>query len=115
MAARCTVKAAHFTNRKIRARPFVAGLRRVKGVGYAARQTQIHAPPHWGRGAGRALLLHIVELAKTRGNTRLSLATGTVDVFLPAQKRYVSLGFIACGPLTNYREDPHHLFMVRDF
>ena len=56
-----------------------------------------------------------MELAKTRVYTRLSLATGTVDVFLPAQKLYVSLGFIACGPFAVYREDSHSLFAVRDF
>lgn len=67
---------------------------------------------HRGRGAGRALLVHILETAKARGYTRLSLKTGTVDAFLPAQKLYASLGFVPCGPFAGYQEDPHSLFMA---
>lgn len=67
---------------------------------------------HRGRGAGRALLVHILETAKARGYTRVSLETGTVDAFHPAQKLYASMGFVACGPFASYREDPHSLFMT---
>ena len=67
---------------------------------------------HRGRGAGRALLVHILETAKARGYTRVSLETGTVDAFHPAQKFYASMGFVACGPFASYREDPHSLFMT---
>ena len=69
---------------------------------------------HRGRGAGRALLVHILQVAQTRGYTRLSLETGTASAFLPAQKLYASVGFTFCGPFANYREDPHSVFMALD-
>lgn len=64
------------------------------------------------KGAGRAVLAHIIDVAKGRGYKRLSLETGTVDAFVPAQKLYASFGFTVCGPFGNYREDPHSVFMT---
>src|ERR1700742_4915661 len=37
------------------------------------------------RGAGRALLTHIITVARERGYRRLSLETGSQDAFRPAQ------------------------------
>jgi len=64
------------------------------------------------RGAGRAILAHIVEAARSRGYERLSLETGTMEGFVPAQKLYESFGFEYCGPFGNYAEDPHSAFMT---
>ena len=64
------------------------------------------------RGAGRAILEHIIAVARTRGYERLTLETGTVDAFKPAQKLYESAGFTHCGPFADYREDPNSLFMM---
>jgi putative acetyltransferase len=64
-----------------------------------------------GRGAGRAVLGRIVETARERGYTLLSLETGTHPAFLPAQQLYRSAGFHECGPFADYEEDPHSLFM----
>jgi putative acetyltransferase len=64
------------------------------------------------RGAGRALLAHIVEVAKGRGYERLSLETGAVEAFKPAQRLYESFGFVCCGPFAGYAEDPHSVFMT---
>jgi putative acetyltransferase len=64
-----------------------------------------------GKGAGRAVLKHIVAAAKVRGYERLSLETGSSEAFLPAQRLYESFGFTRCGPFGNYREDPHSVFM----
>nr|WP_315245945.1 GNAT family N-acetyltransferase [uncultured Albidiferax sp.] len=69
---------------------------------------------HRGRGAGRALLMHILQVAQARGYTRLSLETGTAEAFHPAQKLYASVGFAFCGPFADYREDPHSVFMALD-
>ena len=69
---------------------------------------------HRGRGAGRALLVHILQVAQARGYTRLSLETGTASAFHPAQKLYASVGFKFCGPFADYREDPHSVFMALD-
>jgi len=65
-----------------------------------------------GRGAGRALLAHIVSEAKSRSYQRLSLETGTADAFKPAQRLYESFGFTYCGPFGDYALDPHSVFMT---
>lgn len=64
------------------------------------------------RGAGRALLAHIVAEARARGYARLSLETGSVSAFVPAQKLYESFGFTRCGPFEGYVADPHSVFMT---
>jgi len=63
------------------------------------------------RGAGRAILAHIVEVARSRGYERLSLETGSMEAFKPAQRLYQSFGFSFCGPFGEYAEDPHSVFM----
>lgn len=64
------------------------------------------------RGAGRAILTHLVEVARTRGYQRLSLETGSMAAFLPAQRLYRSFGFEYCGPFADYIEDPNSVFMT---
>jgi putative acetyltransferase len=63
------------------------------------------------RGAGRALLAHIIEVAKSRAYERLSLETGSMAAFKPAQRLYESFGFTVCGPFGAYAEDPNSVFM----
>lgn len=65
-----------------------------------------------GKGAGRAMLAHILDAARTRGYKRLSLETGSVDAFVPAQKLYASFGFSVCGPFADYKEDVNSVFMM---
>ena len=65
------------------------------------------------RGAGRAVLAHIVQVAKERGYETLSLETGSNPAFLPAQRLYQAFGFNYCGPFGSYKEDPHSVFMSR--
>ena len=64
------------------------------------------------RGAGRALLAHIVGVAQVRGYERLSLETGSQPAFEPAQHLYASFGFTRCGPFEGYVEDPNSVFMT---
>ncbi len=64
------------------------------------------------RGAGRAVLSHILQEARARGYTRLSLETGSAEAFLPAQKLYQSVGFTYCGPFADYKPDPNSVFMT---
>jgi putative acetyltransferase len=63
------------------------------------------------RGAGRALLAHIIEVARARAYERLSLETGSMAAFKPAQRLYESFGFAVCGPFGAYAEDPNSVFM----
>lgn len=64
------------------------------------------------RGAGRAILDHILAEARRRGYKRLSLETGTVPAFDAAHKLYQSAGFQYCGPFADYVPDPHSAFMT---
>ena len=64
------------------------------------------------RGAGRALLAHAIGVARSRSYERLSLETGSMQAFQPAQKLYESFGFTYCGPFGDYAEDPNSVFMT---
>lgn len=63
------------------------------------------------QGAGRALLKHVIGVAKGRNYRLLSLETGSQDAFIPAQQLYETFGFMCCGPFGSYREDPNSVFM----
>ncbi len=64
------------------------------------------------RGAGRAMLHHILDVARERGYGRLSLETGSMEAFRPAQALYESVGFTYCGPFEGYIPDPNSVFMT---
>jgi putative acetyltransferase len=64
------------------------------------------------RGAGRAILAHIISVARSRGYRRLSLETGSMEAFKPAQTLYQSFGFTYCGPFSDYRAGPNCVFMT---
>ncbi len=63
------------------------------------------------QGTGRALLAHIIAVARARGFERLSLETGSMDAFLPARRLYASFGFVGCAPFADYVEAPNSVFM----
>jgi putative acetyltransferase len=66
------------------------------------------------KGAGRAVLNHILAEARSRGYKRLSLETGPVELFAAAHRLYESLGFQHCGPFGDYRLDPFSVFLTLD-
>jgi putative acetyltransferase len=66
------------------------------------------------RGAGSAMLGHIISVARSRGITRLSLQTGSWDYFRPAVALYRRQGFIECPPFGGYAPDPNSIFMALD-
>lgn len=67
---------------------------------------------HMRKGAGTAMLRHIIATARARGYTRLSLETGSGDAFVAATALYHSHGFTTCPPFGDYREDPFSRFMT---
>lgn len=71
------------------------------------------ARAHLRKGVAHALLTRIVEEARRRGYTRLSLETGSAPPFQPAQRLYESFGFTYTGPFTGYVEDPNSVFMTK--
>lgn len=66
------------------------------------------------RGAGRAMLRHIIATARACGMVRLSLETGSWDYFRPARALYRSHGFVECAPFADYVLDPNSIFMSLD-
>ena len=67
-----------------------------------------------GKGAGRAMLEHIVGEAQRAGIATLWLETGSTEAFVPALKLYESAGFEVCGPFADYTLDPFSVFMKRE-
>ncbi len=67
---------------------------------------------HRRQGVGRAILRHIIDVARSRSYERLSLETGSMEAFAPARRLYASFGFTRCGPFGEYVEDPHSVFMT---
>ena len=66
---------------------------------------------HRGTGVGKAMLAHLIGVARERGYARLSLETGSQDYFTPAHALYACAGFADCGPFGEYRPSPYNKFM----
>ena len=72
------------------------------------------ARAHLRKGVAAAMLRHILDEAKSRGYTRLSLETGAMAAFEPARQLYARHGFQTCGPFADYRLDPNSVFMTME-
>jgi putative acetyltransferase len=71
------------------------------------------APEFRNRGVASLMLRHILEEARTRRYTRVSLETGSMAFFEPARRLYQKFGFVHCGPFSTYTDDPNSVFMTR--
>lgn len=65
-----------------------------------------------GLGVGRAMLDHLLALARARGHTRVSLETGTMAAFAPARSLYERAGFVPCEPFGGYVVSPNSICMT---
>lgn len=65
-----------------------------------------------GRGVGRAMLTHLLDVARACGFRRVSLETGTMAAFAPARALYASAGFMPCGPFGDYQPSEDNCFMT---
>lgn len=72
------------------------------------------AETHLRKGVAREILKHIINEAKIRGYTKLSLETGSMGAFKPAHRLYESFGFNYCNPFYDYTDDPNSVFMEID-
>jgi len=70
------------------------------------------ADAYLGKGAGRAMLDHILAEARRAGLKSVWLETGSAPAFDPALKLYESAGFTFCGPFGSYTADPFSRFMT---
>jgi putative acetyltransferase len=64
------------------------------------------------RGIGRAMVDHLVGVARDRGFRRVSLETGSTAAFAPARSLYERAGFGTCGPFGDYWLSPYSTFMT---
>jgi putative acetyltransferase len=69
---------------------------------------------HLRKGVAKHLLEHMLDEARRRGYSRLSLETGSMEAFEPARNLYAGFGFTYCAPFADYIEDPYSVFMTRE-
>jgi putative acetyltransferase len=72
------------------------------------------APAFRGKGAGRAILEHLMAEADRRGYAWLGLETGRPEPFVPARRLYEGYGFAECPAFGDYVSDEFSLCMARD-
>ena len=71
------------------------------------------APEYRGRGAGRAILEHLMAEAGGRGYRWLGLETGRPEPFQPVRRLYEAHGFAECAPFGDSVSDDFSLCMER--
>lgn len=81
-------------------------------AGHAEIKSMHTAQAARGRGIGRAMLDHLLGLARGQGYQRVSLETGTMAEFVPARALYTSAGFTACGPFADYEPSEDNCFFT---
>jgi putative acetyltransferase len=91
----------------------VAGIGALKDLGDRTgeiKSMRTH-PGFLRRGIASALLEHIIDVARTRGMTRLSLETGSGPSFEPALALYRRRGFVDGDEFAQYKRSPFNQFM----
>ena len=74
----------------------------------------MHVRPDWrGRGLADAILTQLLEEARALGMERVSLETGSQEVFAAARAFYGRNGFSTCPPFEGYGPDPNSFFMTK--
>jgi putative acetyltransferase len=90
----------------------VAALRQLD-EGHAELKSMHTVDAARGGGIGRAMVDHLVAVARDRGVRRLSLETGTDPAFGPARSLYAGAGFTPCQAFGDYGPSPSNTFMTR--
>jgi putative acetyltransferase len=65
-----------------------------------------------GNGVGRAVVAHLLAVARDRGAARVSLETGSMEEFAPSRTLYTRLGFVECDPFADYAPSRSSTFMT---
>jgi putative acetyltransferase len=89
----------------------VAALKQLDGE-HAEIKSMHTAEAARGRGIGRALLDHLLAVARERGYRRMSLETGAGPAFGAARALYASAGFTPCAPFGDYLPSPNSACMT---
>ena len=83
------------------------------GGGHGELKSMRTSARHRGQGIARQVLAHLLQEARARGFTRVSLETGPQPFFEPARQLYFQHDFVECGPFADYGPDPYSFFMTR--
>jgi putative acetyltransferase len=65
-----------------------------------------------GQGIGRAMVDHLIGVAREAGYRRVSLETGAGPAFAAARRLYASASFAPCGPFADYGPSPNSAYMT---
>ena len=90
------------------------GALKTLGDGLGELKSMRAAPAFRGKGAGRALLEHLIAEAQARGYLWLGLETGRTEEFADACKLYKSYGFRECDAFNGYTSDEFSVCMERE-
>jgi putative acetyltransferase len=91
----------------------IGALKRIDGE-RAEIKSMRAAEEYRGRGAGKAILQHLIDEARRRGYRWLGLETGRTAYFQPAVSLYRSHGFQPCGKFGEYLPDDFSQCMALD-
>ncbi|HLM57407.1 MAG TPA: GNAT family N-acetyltransferase [Pyrinomonadaceae bacterium] len=84
------------------------------GAGHGEVKSMRTVASQLRKGVASGILRHIIEEARRRGYSRISLETGSMEAFEPARRLYANFGFTYCGPFADYVEDPYSVFMTKE-
>lgn len=85
----------------------VAALKQLSAHHAEIKSMRTHAD-HRRRGAAQALLSHLLTVARKAGIVRISLETGTSDLFQAAISLYLKHGFVPGEAFAGYSNGPHN-------
>ena len=80
--------------------------------GHAEVKSMHTAEASRGRGLGRAMLEHLLGVARERGYRRVSLETGAMEAFAPARALYERAGFELTEPFADYGPSRNNVYMT---
>ena len=106
MAPEVSVWSAWHTNQ-------IAGIGALKNLGSGRgelKSMRTH-PDFLRRGVAAALLEHIINVARSKGMTRLSLETGSGEYFEPALSLYRRRGFVDGAEFADYKRSAFNQFL----
>lgn len=89
------------------------GALKMLGAGHGEIKSMRTAEDFLRQGVAARMLDHIIDEARTRDLSRLSLETGSNGAFEPALALYRRYGFEDCEPFADYKPDPFSRFMTR--
>lgn len=82
------------------------------GAGHMELKSIHTAQDARGRGVGRAIVDRLLQVARERDATRVSLETGSMEAFAPSRALYARAGFVECEPFGDYSPSRASTFMT---